>query len=122
MPRLLVILLVSWAYVGCAGNATHKSFDPSGPRRGGTIRWIVADARMTDAVVRSSVSRPLVELRGAGPAPIARSVGSVDGCTGYAFQRDFRYPDGQEVGPEEIAERWEAELRRLCWMTSKTRT
>ena len=57
MLRPVLILLISWAYVGCAGTATDPVAAEDLTAEGGEVRLNVPDDRLYRAIVRSSVNR-----------------------------------------------------------------
>ena len=58
MPRLSLILLISWICAGCAVDPPRPGFDPGPGHR--AVRLLETEAELARAVRRSAVSRPVV--------------------------------------------------------------
>jgi ABC-type oligopeptide transport system substrate-binding subunit len=112
MPWLLLILLLSSAYAGCAvGSATSGS--ELSPRRGGEVRILAGLQR--DRLLESAVAAPLTPgfLAVASTAP--RAADSSDparvGCWSFTLEPRASFPDGRPVSAEDLVSSWETGLR-----------
>ena len=130
MARLLLILLISCAYIGCAPSARYGASAPVSPeagpserrRAGGSVRVLVGSGLAERAVVLGAVGAPLTS---AGVAvalrpPAGDPDGTSGGCWHVELDPDGVGADGQPLRPAAIAAAWEAALRQegspLRWL------
>ncbi len=109
MSRLALILLLSWAYVGCATRSpTPVPPPPTLPGSGGELRILVGSGLTADEVESSAVSRSLSP--GAG---IVNSMTSMDRPDGVCFTLGISgsYPGGAPVRSADLVKDWETRLR-----------
>ena len=106
MPRAFLILLISWAYIGCA-TLRPPATEPAG----GRLRLLQGDRPTADAVRLAALSEPLApdglaldwEFRGT-------AVGG-GGCWIFRLDALARFPDGTAVQAVHVVEAWERGLR-----------
>ncbi len=120
MPRIALILVLAWAYAGCAGRGTGPDVHPDPPLNPGPLRWTVADDRLAARVERAVTARPLVGTD-AATAALATARDSADDddrrCRVYRF-RDATgdevagIPDDEEpfATPGAVARQWNTAL------------
>jgi len=104
MRRLLVILLVSWVYVGCATAPTPPE---TLPHSGGRVRLLPSSPAQAVAIGDAITAGRLAPdglLRPAG--------GKQEGCVSFRLVGPAVYPDGQIVDAGSVIAEWEAALRR----------
>ena len=104
MRRLLVILLVSWVYAGCATAPTPpKTF----PRSGGRVRLLPSSPAQAVAI------RDALTAGRLAPDGLLRSAGGEqEGCASFRLVGPAVYPDDRPVDAESVIAEWEAALRR----------
>ena len=112
MPWLLLILLLSSAYVGCAARP-ELSGPPPPPRSGGQVRILAGLHR--EGFLKSFVAAPLVPGALAASSSAPRAVGGSDeagdGCWLFAIDPHARFPNGSQVRPTDLVTAWETGLR-----------
>ena len=104
MPRLLVILLVSWVYVGCAtGPAPPQTL----PRSGGRVGLLPSSPAQASAIGDSVTWGRLA------PDGLLRPAGEGrENCALFRFVGREQFPDGRPVNAESVIADWEATLDR----------
>ena len=102
MPRLSLILLISWICAGCAVDPARPEYDPSPARR--AVRLLETEPELARAVRRSALSRP------AALTEIENERGAGVGDSEQGSCRRFRV--APPADPQTIVSAWEAGLRR----------
>ena len=104
MSRLLVILVLSCTYVGCAGRAPATSSVPDARR----VRVLERDEAVSAVIARTLVGVPL-DAAGARP----------DGCTTFRIPSAV-FPDGRPATGRQLVDGWERQSTRqvssLQWL------
>ena len=104
MRRLLVILLVSWVYAGCATAPTPPE---TFPRSGGRVRLLPSSPAQAVAI------RDAVTAGRLAPDGLLRPAGGEqEGCASFRIVGPAVYPDGRPVDAGSVIAEWEAALRR----------
>ena len=123
MPRLVIILLLSCAYIGCAVSPTARVGRPDPareepwerPRPGGTLRVLVGSGLSRAGLVRSCVARPVTESALAapvlppGPGPF-ETAAPERYCRLFEIEATGGRAEGT-VRPDELITAWERGLR-----------
>ena len=101
------MLLLSWAYVGCAVRPPVVPTPAPEPDRGGVLR--VHEA--AEGLLRAAVAAPLTP-EGLARSPAVRA-GAPNGGVCWAFRLDpgARFPDGAPVSADDVIRVWETGLR-----------
>jgi len=101
---MLVILLVSWVYAGCATTPTPPETIPDA---GGRVRLLASGSAQTAAI------RDVATAGRLAPEGLLRPVGrGPANCDLFRVEGIAVYPDGRTVGAESVIAEWEAALRR----------
>lgn len=112
MHRLLLILLLSWAYAGCLRVPVEAvpPETPLKPQPGGVVRVLGSETWQAAALALSNVAAAPWSLEPGAPAD-----GSVTAdpspCVSLRIDTRSRFPGGDEPDPREIVEAWVRGLR-----------
>jgi len=116
MRRLLAILLIPWAYTGCAERGSVHGLPPQ-PAPGGALRFQVEDDAVAGWMRRGAVGRPLIGEHVLEPVAWTSGNGSggvgegTPACARVTLDPASRWPDGTPVRAEDWLAAWEASLR-----------
>jgi len=118
MRPALLILLVSWVYVGCS-TERRPAGPGSDPRNGGVVRLLPADAFQARAIrfaaVAGSLAPPGLLVEESEP-PLKSE------CAAFRVREGARFADGARVGAQSVIDVWEQRLRRdpgaVAWLLS----
>ena len=112
MPRLIVILLISWAYVGCTPRRAALPDLPPESLRGGAVRVAVDTERLAEALLSGAVGRPLRPVPEAyRPAPSPGVVSPREDVAAPSRCSRFHLVSGGGVLPQVLIAELERRLR-----------